>query len=473
VSVPELLYGFSWHSVNPSANSGAVRARFEPVASALCAPKIQDLVCPKSRSPEGWFPQLPDACHRPQEDLLDFGQNRAVDESELVTLLSADGLSLLDGLPPYDSKADVVRTVSALRAQGHSPALVAAVLTQSKLRRHAVPKFGEFADRMLFTPAGLEQATRLSVAAVHAGRFRSAGLGRVADLGCGIGGDALAMAALDIQVTALERDEVTAAIAAYNLAPWPNATVVHAEAESFDPTDVDGVYLDPARRTASRRLSNPADWSPSLDTVFAFADRLPTGVKLAPGMDRGLIPVEAEAQWVSVDREVVEVSLWFGALARPGIRRSALLLLGKHGSAELTAGDDSEDAPVGALGQYLYEPDGAVIRARLIGDLARELGASMISAGIAYLSSDTRTDTPFATRFRIAEVLPWDERSLKKTLAQRGVGTLEIKKRGADVDPAKLRKRLALKGKGSATIVITRVAGRHVVLLVERDGAAE
>ena len=142
-----------------------------------------------------------------------------MDESELVTLLSADGLRLLDALPPYDSTADVVRTVSALRAQGHSPALVAAVLTQSKLRRHAALKFGEFADRMLFTAAGLEQATRLSVAALHAGRFRSAGLRRVADLGCGIGGDALAMAALDIEVTALERDEVTAAIAAYNLAP--------------------------------------------------------------------------------------------------------------------------------------------------------------------------------------------------------------------------------------------------------------
>ncbi|MEO7005755.1 MAG: class I SAM-dependent methyltransferase [Terrimesophilobacter sp.] len=393
-----------------------------------------------------------------------------MDTAELLEVLSADGLRLLDSLPPYDSKADVVHTVSALRARGHSPALVAAVLTQSKLRRHAKVKFGEFPDRMLFTPAGLEQATRLSVAAVHAGRFRSAGLHRVADLGCGIGGDALALAALDIQVTALERDEVTAAVAAYNLTPWPVVTVVHAEAESFDPTDVDGVYLDPARRTDSRRLTNPADWSPSLDTVFALADRLPTGVKLAPGMDRALIPPSAEAQWVSVDREVVEVSLWFGALTRPGIRRSALLLFGKHGSAELTAGADSDDAPVGALGGYLYEPDGAVIRARLIGDLARRLDATMISDKIAYLSSDTRADTPFATRFRIVAVLPWDERALKKTLAQRGVGTLEIKKRGADVDPAKLRKRLALKGTNSATVVITRVAGRHCVLIVERDG---
>ncbi|HEY9477371.1 MAG TPA: class I SAM-dependent methyltransferase [Microbacteriaceae bacterium] len=391
-----------------------------------------------------------------------------MDESELVTLLSLEGLRLLDELPPYDSAADVVHTVSALRAAGHSPALVAAVLNQSKLRRRAAPKFGEFAGRMLFTPAGLEQATRLAVAAVHAERFRSAGLRRIADLGCGIGGDALAMAALDLSVTAVERDEVTAAIAAYNLAPWTNATVVHGDAAGFDVTGFDGVYLDPARRDGTRRLSNPADWSPSLDTAFGFAATLPTGVKLAPGMDRSLIPDDAEAQWVSVDREVVEVSVWFGVLARPSVRRSALLL-GGQGAAELSAAGDSEDAEVGVLGQYLYEPDGAVIRARLIGEVARHIGASMLSDRIAYLTSDTAADTPFATRFRVVEALPWDERQLAKALSARGIGTLEIKKRGVDVDPARLRTKLSLKGAERATLILTRVAGRHTALLVERE----
>lgn len=42
--------------------------------------------------------------------------------SELIELLSPEGLRLLDALPPYDSKADVVRTVSELRAAGHPPA---------------------------------------------------------------------------------------------------------------------------------------------------------------------------------------------------------------------------------------------------------------------------------------------------------------------------------------------------------------
>ncbi len=395
--------------------------------------------------------------------------NGAMQTSELVALLSPEGLRLLDSLPPYDSTADVVRTVSELRTAGHAPNLVAAVLSQSKLRRRAREKFAGFADRMLFTEAGLEQATRLPVAALHAQRFRGAGISTVFDLGCGIGGDALAMAALDLEVTAIDRDEVTAAIAAYNLAPWENATVRQAEVEQVDLNGAGGVWLDPARREGMNRLKNPADWSPSLDFAFSLAERIPVGIKLGPGIDRGLIPDTAEAQWMSVGGETVELGLWFGSLARQDIRRAALVL-GHGGSSELTADSDSADASTGPLGEYVYEPDGAVIRARLIGDLARTIDATMLSERIAWLSSDLAVDTPFATRFRVVESLPFDFKKVRKLIAAQNIGTLEIKKRGVDVDPAELRKKLVLKGSGSATLILTRVAGRHTAILAKRDG---
>ncbi|MGW9630771.1 THUMP-like domain-containing protein [Agromyces sp. NPDC055520] len=394
-----------------------------------------------------------------------------MDRAELVELLSPEGLTLLDGLPDWDSKADIVKTVADLRKQGHSPTLVAAVLSQAKLRAKAEAKFGPFASRMLFTEAGLEQATRLKVAALHAGRFSRAGVRHVADLGCGIGGDALAMAAIDLEVTAAEADEVTAAIAAYNLTPFPRVRVLHERAEAVALGGIDGAWLDPARRTTAggttTRITDASAYSPSLDFAFGLGDRLPVGVKLGPGTDRDVIPAGAEAQWVSVDGDLVELGVWFGAVARPGIRRAALVIRG-DAAHELTAGADSEDAPVGPLGEYVYEPDGAVIRARLIGDLARANGAWMLSAGIAYLTSDTAFDSPFARGFRVIERLPADERQLRHALAARGIGTLEIKKRGVDVDPAQLRTRLKLKGAASATIVLTREAGRHVALLVER-----
>ena len=394
-----------------------------------------------------------------------------MDRSELVELLSPEGLRLLDSLPPYRSEKDVLRMVTDLRKQGHSPGLVAAVLTQAKLRKKAVGKFGEFASRMLFTEAGLEQATRLSVAARHAGRFRAAGLNRIADLGCGIGGDALALAALELEVTAVEADEVTAAIAAFNLAPFPSATVEHGRAEDVSLRAIDGVFLDPARRTAGHtdtdRLTDPDDYTPSLGFAYELATGRSVGLKLGPGFDRDLIPSTAEAQWVSADGQVVELGLWFGALARSGIRRAALVLRGDDAN-ELTAEADSEDAETGELGEYLYEPDGAVIRARLIGDLARRLDGRMLGDGIAYITADEPIPTPFAAGFRVLETLPFAEKDLKKALRARGIGTLEIKKRGVDVDPAALRTRLKLSGDRPATLILTRVAGRHTALLAER-----
>lgn len=394
-----------------------------------------------------------------------------MERAELVSLLTPTGLALLDEVADQGDAKDLVATVSALRKAGHDPQLVSAALTQSRLRAHARVKFGEFAARMLFTQAGLEQATRLRVAAMHAGRYEREGLRRVVDLGCGIGGDAMALAALDREVTAVDADEVTATIAAYNLAPFDSATVRHARAEDVELSGFDAAYLDPARRTAGHantaRLTRPEDYTPSLDFVFDVAKRMPTGVKLGPGFERELVPDTAEAQWVSVDGSVVELGLWFGSLARDGIRRSALVL-SREGSHELSAPADSADEPVRELGEYLYEPDGSVIRARLIGDLGRQLGAAPLSDGIAYLTGDDHVETPFATGFRVIERMPLDEKALRRWVKQNNVGTLEIKKRGVDIDPAAFRKRLNPQGAASATLVLTRVSGRHTALLVER-----
>lgn len=399
-----------------------------------------------------------------------------MDVAELRVLLSTEGLRLLDEVGPIEANADVVRIVSRLRADGHPPELVASVLSQARLRAKARSKFGEFAARMLFTADGLEQATRLSVASLHAGRFAGAGIDVVADLGCGIGADALAMAGLDLGVFAVERDEATAAIASFNLAPFEAARVELGDATTTDLAGVGGVWLDPARRAGGSRLNNPADWSPSLDWAFELARTLPTGIKLGPGLDRELLPdgqladgsgTPIEAQWVSVDGEVVELAVWSGVLARPGVGRAALVLRSGR-AAELTSAHDSEDAEAGPLGAYLLEPDGAVIRARLIGDLARRVGGRMLDPTIAWITSDTEPETPFGAAFRVIERFPLDVKKLKKELAARGIGTLEIKKRGVDVDPAAFRARLALRGDASATLILTRIGGARVALLAER-----
>ena len=269
-----------------------------------------------------------------------------MDYPEVEALLTPETLRLLEETPTPTSKDDVLATVSRLRKASHPIERVHAVMNQLSLRTKAQEKFGDFAPRMLFTKEGLEQATRLDVASHHAGRFRAAGITSLIDAGCGIGADSLAFAGLGIQVTAIERDTATAALVSYNLAPFPDITVINADVREADLSGSQALWIDPARREGATRLHNPADWSPSLDWVFEMAAQRPTGIKLAPGMDRDLIPDGVEAQWVSHHGTVVEMVLWSGALKREGVTRSALVM-SRGGTSEMVAGADSPDAELG------------------------------------------------------------------------------------------------------------------------------
>jgi len=402
-----------------------------------------------------------------------------MERSELVALLSPEGRALLNEVD-YNSKTDVVKLVTQLRAAGHEAGLVAAVLTQAKLRRRAEAKFGDFAQNMLFTEAGLEQSSRLQVAAHHAGRFRAAGVRSVADLGCGIGAESLAFAGIGLAVKAFEIDEVTAACATFNLLPFENATVDLSDVTTLNFSDgslAEALFFDPARRelggprrATTQRKFDPSEFSPNFDWVVerCTAPGLKAaGIKLGPGHPHEGIPDGAEAQWVSVNGDLVELGLWFGAAARPGIGRSALLLT-PTGSHELSTADtDGEHAPIGALGQYIYEPDNAVVRSHLIGLLAAKLGLNAVSAGIAYLTGDAVVESPWLKGYHVIEDMAFDRKKLKAKLRAMGVGILEIKKRGADIVPEQLRKELDPKGANRATVIVTRIGESHRVLICE------
>ncbi|SDK52845.1 hypothetical protein SAMN04487916_101368 [Arthrobacter sp. ov407] len=403
-------------------------------------------------------------------------------QENIAPILTPEGWELLASLGPY-REDEAFRLTAALRKAGHSPEMVSAVLTQSRLRTKAEAKFGEFARQMIFTKAGLEQATRLTVAARHAQRFAEAGIGHVADLGCGLGADAMALASLDLVVTAVEMDEATAACATMNLIPFRNATVVHSDATSVSLEGIDGVWLDPARRTTStsgtKRIWDPEDFSPPLSFVESLAGSgRAVGVKMGPGMPHDSVPADCEAQWVSVGGDVTEVALWFNAVRRPGVRRAALVL-GPLGAAELTSGEDFDGgpvAPVGPVEGYLYEPDGAVIRAGLVADVALQLGGHLVDEHIAYICAPDLRDTPFAKAYKVLEVMPFNVKALKSWVKDEGIGVLDIKKRGTAVTPEELRKQLLpggkpagskAKSKKSATLVLTRIGEDRVAISVE------
>lgn len=386
-----------------------------------------------------------------------------------VSLLQTPvGFSLLDSLPPYDpSTVDALSM--RLRQQGYDPNLIAAALTQQRLRARAAVKFGEHAASMLFTEAGLQQATRAVVADLHAARYVEAGCRAVADITCGLGADSLAFSRAGLAVTAVEFDQTTAGFARHNLASFPKATVVFGDGLGVDLTRFDGVFADPARRSARGRTFNPDDYSPPLDRVLAIREVVHAlGVKIAPGIAYTDLPADVHAQWVSVDGDVVEAGLWFGPLGgSPG--RSALVISGTESVVIETAQDPRSNAVMiepRALGKYLYEPDGAVIRSGGLHVAADLLRAAPVSESIAYLTGDDLVSTPLARAFEVVDVMPI--KALKSYLRERGVGSLEILKRGVDLDPDQFRKTLKLKGSEAATVILTRVLGKHSAIVARR-----
>lgn len=347
------------------------------------------------------------------------------------------------------------------------PELAAAALHQCELRRRARTKFGDCADRLLFTGSGLEQASRAEVAGHRARRLQLAGIERIVDLGCGIGADSLAFAGAGLQVLAVDTDPEAAAATTHNLAPFgSNCTVEVATAEdSVRPGWA--AFCDPARRDGRGRVFDPSQFSPPFDFVLDLLRRGEGAVvKLGPALPHRLVPDGVEAEWVSHRGDVVEVCLHAHADAVPGAFSATLLPSGER-LVVTTAQRASRPAaaPIGAL---LHEPDGAAIRAGALGLLAERHDLTTIDPQIAWLSSDACVDSPFLTSFEVLDVLTLKEKLLRGWLRDHDVGTLEIKVRGIDLDPAALRRRLKLAGTTSAVLIATRIAGQGRAVLARR-----
>ena len=175
---------------------------------------------------------------------------------------------------------------------------------------------------MFFTRAGLEQATRAVVADRRAARLGAAGVRTLADLGCGLGADALAFARAGLRVyggggrPGDRRDGRRQRRGALGLADSSRCDCGDATAFDLPVWTRSSATRPGARAGTGRRIFDPTAYSPPWAFVHGLAERVPrTVVKVAPGLDHALIPPGAEAEWVSVDGDLVEAALWCGPLA--------------------------------------------------------------------------------------------------------------------------------------------------------------
>jgi hypothetical protein len=383
-----------------------------------------------------------------------------------MALLSPDGRELLDRLAGERVGPDrALELAQALRGR-YPPDLVAAALTQQELRVAALAKFSR-AEEMLFTRAGLEQASSEITSAHAAARYQVDG--PVADLCCGIGGNLIALGSR-CPVLAVDLDPVSLAFARHNATVYGAAdrlATVRADVRDLPLSGVHAAFIDPARRAGGRRL--PAGRSePPLGWCLDLAGRVPAvGIKTAPGLPHELVPPGWEAEFVAVGRDLKEALLWSPALATAPTRATVL----PSGDTLAAASDRrARDVPIAAPGAFLLDPSPAVTRAGLVEDLAGQLGAWKIDPAIAFLSDDREHRSPFARTLRVLESAPWHERKFARRLRELGIGAADIRRRGLAGDVPQIHRRLGLRGPGRATLVLTRVSGRPWGLICTDPG---
>jgi THUMP domain-like/RNA cap guanine-N2 methyltransferase len=372
---------------------------------------------------------------------------------------------------------DVLPGLARLRAEV-GPGHAGPAWELARLRARARPVFGADADVLVLTADTLEQAGRPTLAARRARRLLSGEVDSAADLGCASGTDTIALARAGASVLAVDTDPLARELTAANVEAlgvadrvWVvagDAVELVAAARGGEVAGCGAAVLDPARRAGGRRQLDPDRWSPPWSTVATLLDRVPRAVvKVAPGLDHERVPAGVEAEWVSAGGSIVEALLWGRAVST--VRRRASLVRADD-VLELTADADPGPAPSGPVRGWLHEPDPAVIRSGLVSLVAADVGATLVDPTIAYLTSDAPTGSPWVSSYRVDEVLPFNLKRLKSLLRTRGVGRVVVKKRGSAIDPETLARRLRGPGAGTATVVVTRVAGAPTALVCDVTG---
>lgn len=376
------------------------------------------------------------------------------------------------------TEAGFLQAFEKLRKR-HPAELAKAALETVLLRERARPRHS-LADRLYFTREALEQSSGEMVSRYRAGCYE--GCDAVLDLCCGVGMDAIQLALAGCRVEAVDNDPLRLAMAEANAAAagvGDRCRFHLGDVLAMPLPEADAAFFDPSRRIGERRFLAPRDYQPPVETVLArLPAGFPIGVKLAPGIDRrDLEPFDAERDFISWDGELKECVLWFGPMNH--VRWHATILttatenskrVDGYNLATVHADDPPDDPPAGPLAEYLFDPDSAVIRAGLVGQLAKWLDARPLEPGVALLTGSKTIPMTFASCgvYRVEACLPLRAEKLRDYLREHEIGRLTILKRAVDVDVNAFQHKLKLAGSGHRHLVLTQAGGRTVAIVAVR-----
>jgi len=334
-----------------------------------------------------------------------------------------------------------------------------AVIELVEARRRGAAKFSR-ADRMYFDRVGLEQSTGQVVARYKARRF--AGFESVADLCCGVGGDLLGLAGQAPMVVGVDRQLSRLMMARLNAEAYgvgDRVRVVCGDVRRMS-VDCEAFHLDPDRRSGGRRVVQLSQMEPGIEFIEQLLQRTRDGaIKVSAAVSYRQLPWDCEVEIISCAGQCKQAVFWFGRLASCH-RRATVLPSG-------ASIDDSwvTRREVADIDRYLFDPDPAVSRADLLGQLAGRFDLSFVAPGATCLTGPTPRHSDFFQCFEVDEIMAWHEDKVRRYLSQVGVGLVAVKPRGVKLDVDSLSRRLRGAGEKDRVVFVLRV-GRKVLAVV-------
>ncbi|MEX0793129.1 MAG: class I SAM-dependent methyltransferase [Pirellulaceae bacterium] len=397
---------------------------------------------------------------------MPLAQELSTEEAAIAWLVSPAATPYLT---QYDAQTiNSPQVVERLRAE-IGPLATRLVARQLEQRGRGGVKFSQAAS-MFFTSIGLQQASDEVIAGYKAARFPQEK--PLADLCCGIGGDLIALAqrgptlAVDLSTEHLAYAEANCRV--YGVMP---SACLAIPAESTDLTEVAAWHIDPDRRATESRTTNLEQCSPPLADLRRLIGQNPNAcLKLAPATS---LPDDwhdqVECEWISHLRECKQLVAWSGTLATdPGMHRATKLQ-----GAEISTFVGRPNRPLIAItdvGRFIHDPDPSIVAARLVDDFAEQQTWTRLSATSQYLTSDQCQSHGLIQSFEVLVSLPLDRKAIQQVLRSSEVGTLEIKKRGLDIDLPALRKKLKLAGPNERTLILSPTAAGNRAYICRRVG---
>ncbi len=389
-------------------------------------------------------------------------------KDELQILLQSDIQALLAEYRT-DDPADF-----PMQFHGRKELPIRAIAEQLACQQKAIKKLPTLSTHnLLYTPLALEQSSGERTAVYKASLMSGK---KLIDLSGGLGVDSMTLARVFQEVVYCERDSLLCAVAEHNVkvAGVANVKVKNGDSISllaeYPDNSFDWIYVDPARREEGRRSIALEAASPDVvashDLLLRHAQRV--CIKASPALEisglKKLLPALHTIIVVSVDRECKEILLLLEhAYPSDGPVQVKAVCLSSD-SVEITEVFGGGEAPrvvAAAVMEYLYEPDPAIIKARLSAVLARDSGLQFVNKSVDYLTSDRKIEAFPGRTFRVVECIPYKPKSFRAFLERHAIAGASIQRRDFPLSAEELRKKYRLRESERAFLFFTRDAAGH------------